>query len=55
MELSNELGKLADRSGQNLAVEREALRAAVLMLGPIVPHICHALWSELGGTGTSPI
>ena len=29
MELSNELGKLADRSGQNLAVEREALRAAV--------------------------
>ncbi len=52
MELTNELGKLADRSGQNLAVEREALRAAVLMLAPIVPHICHGLWTELGGAGT---
>ena len=52
MELSNELAKLADRNGQNLAVEREALQAMVLMLGPIVPHICHTLWSELGGTGS---
>ncbi len=52
MELSNELAKLNDRSGQNLAVEREALQATVLMLGPIVPHICHALWSELGGAGS---
>ena len=52
MELSNELGKLEDRTGQSLAVEREALRAAVLMLGPIVPHICHALWCELGGAGS---
>jgi leucyl-tRNA synthetase len=52
MELTNELGKLSDRSGQNLAVEREALRAAVLMLAPIVPHICHQLWQELGGAGS---
>jgi leucyl-tRNA synthetase len=52
MELTNELGKLSDRSGQNLAVEREALRAAVLMLTPIVPHICHQLWQELGGAGS---
>ncbi|MEP5763195.1 MAG: leucine--tRNA ligase [Halieaceae bacterium] len=52
MELSNELGKLEDRSGQNLAIEREALRAAVLMLAPIVPHICHTLWQALGGEGT---
>ena len=51
MELTNDLGKLDDRNGQNLAVEREALRAAVLMLSPIVPHICHALWAELGGKG----
>ena len=48
MELSNELGKLEHRSGQNLAVEREALTAAVLMLSPIVPHVCHALWTALG-------
>jgi leucyl-tRNA synthetase len=48
MELSNEIGKAADRSGQSLAVEREALQAAVLLLAPIVPHICHTLWQELG-------
>ena len=48
MELSNEIGKSADRSGQSLAVEREALQAAILLLAPIVPHICHALWRELG-------
>jgi leucyl-tRNA synthetase len=52
MELSNELGKLESREGQNLAIEREALRAAVLMLAPIVPHICHSLWQALGGEGT---
>jgi leucyl-tRNA synthetase len=48
MELSNEIGKAGDRTGQNLAVEREALQAAVLLLAPIVPHICHTLWRELG-------
>jgi leucyl-tRNA synthetase len=52
MELTNELGKLGDRQEQDLAVEREALQAAVLMLAPIVPHICHQLWPELGGTGS---
>ena len=55
MELLNEVGKLADRSNaqsagnpQSLAVEREALEAAVLVLSPIAPHICHTLWRELG-------
>ena len=28
-----------------------ALRAIVLMLNPIVPHVCHTLWPTLGGTG----
>jgi leucyl-tRNA synthetase len=50
MELCNELGKL-DESAQSRAVADEALRAAVLMLCPIVPHACHALWPELGGSG----
>ncbi len=53
MELTNELGKLASREGQDLAVEREALRAAVLMLQPIAPHISHALWPMLGGEGAA--
>jgi leucyl-tRNA synthetase len=33
------------------AVAYEALRAVVLMLNPIVPHICHDLWQVLGGEG----
>ncbi|MFT4519167.1 MAG: leucyl-tRNA synthetase [Halioglobus sp.] len=50
MELCNELGKL-DTSEQSRAVMDEGLRAAVLMLNPIVPHICHELWPTLGGEG----
>ncbi|MEE4192730.1 MAG: leucine--tRNA ligase, partial [Halieaceae bacterium] len=53
MELTNEIGSLATREGQDLAVEREALRAAVLMLQPIAPHISHALWPMLGGEGAA--
>jgi leucyl-tRNA synthetase len=48
MELLNEVGRLQDDCAQALAVEREALEAAVLLLSPIVPHICHRLWRELG-------
>jgi len=54
MELSNEIGRLTERDGQGLAVEREALEVAVLLLAPIVPHISHALWLELGHD-TAPI
>ncbi|HEY7886184.1 MAG TPA: leucine--tRNA ligase [Cellvibrionaceae bacterium] len=49
MELMNDVGKLTDRAtAEGLAVEREALEAAVLMLAPIVPHISHELWQSLG-------
>jgi leucyl-tRNA synthetase len=49
MELLNDIYKLTDRSNaQTLAVEREALEAAILVLAPISPHICHQLWQELG-------
>ncbi len=48
MELMNEVGKLTDDEPQTLAVRKEALESAVLMLSPIVPHICHDLWQALG-------
>jgi len=49
MELLNDISKNADRSSpKNLAVEREALESAILLLAPIVPHISHELWKILG-------
>ncbi|HQY70839.1 MAG TPA: leucine--tRNA ligase [Pseudomonadales bacterium] len=49
MELLNEIGRRAERSSPaGLAVEREALEAAVLLLAPVVPHAAHALWLALG-------
>jgi leucyl-tRNA synthetase len=49
MELLNETSRLADRANpQGLAVEREALEAAILLLAPIVPHITQHLWQALG-------
>ncbi|WP_148255063.1 leucine--tRNA ligase [Aidingimonas lacisalsi] len=48
MELSNALGKFEDTSPLGLAVAREAVETCVLLLAPITPHACHALWHELG-------
>jgi leucyl-tRNA synthetase len=48
MELLNAVNRFEDDSAQGKAVEREALEAVVLMLSPIVPHICHELWRRLG-------
>jgi leucyl-tRNA synthetase len=48
MELLNALGKFNDQSEQGRAVRHEALEAMVLLLNPVVPHVCHALWQVLG-------
>lgn len=48
MELINTLSKFTDDSDNGKAVRQEALEAIVLMLSPIVPHICHQLWLDLG-------
>ncbi|MFA5984322.1 MAG: leucine--tRNA ligase [Methylococcaceae bacterium] len=48
MELVNTISKFADGSMVGKAVRQEALEAIVLMLSPIVPHICHQLWQALG-------
>jgi leucyl-tRNA synthetase len=57
MELLNAIGKHATDAGaadgsaaamSSRAVRQEALEIAVMCLAPIVPHICHELWQQLG-------
>ncbi len=48
MELLNAVNKFEDESDAGRAVKHEALEAVVVMLSPMVPHICHALWAALG-------
>ncbi|MEY3288753.1 MAG: hypothetical protein RLZZ419_995 [Pseudomonadota bacterium] len=48
MELVNTLSKFTDTSDNGKAIRQEALEAIVLMLAPIVPHICDQLWKDLG-------
>jgi leucyl-tRNA synthetase len=48
MELLNAVTRFDDDSEAGRAVVHEALEAVVLMLSPMVPHICHALWAALG-------
>jgi len=47
MELMNALARLEDASPSARSVAQEVLESAVLMLSPIVPHLCQALWAEL--------
>ncbi len=51
MELMNALDKFTDTTAPGRWLRQEALEKVVLMLSPIVPHICHALWRELGHEG----
>ncbi len=48
MELLNALGKFDDMTDQGRAVRHEAFESIVLLLNPITPHVCHALWQALG-------
>jgi leucyl-tRNA synthetase len=48
MELLNTLSRFEDESANGKAIRQEALEAIVLMLSPMVPHICHQLWQDLG-------
>lgn len=47
MELMNALGKLRDTGPEARQLMQETLENIVLLLSPIVPHVCHALWREL--------
>jgi leucyl-tRNA synthetase len=48
MELLNALAKFDAREPQDRSVAQEALDIAVLSLSPIIPHVTHTLWRELG-------
>jgi leucyl-tRNA synthetase len=48
MELLNAVRDHGAGSPQGRAVAHEALEIAVLALAPVVPHVAHALWAELG-------
>ncbi len=48
MELSNTVSRFIDASPQGRAVVQEALETAVQLLSPIVPHVAHQLWQDLG-------
>ena len=50
MELLNDISQLSGNDAQSIAVKHEALTSAILLLAPIVPHICHSLWQKLGNT-----
>ncbi|MBI3773502.1 MAG: leucine--tRNA ligase [Gammaproteobacteria bacterium] len=51
MELINTLSKFEDHSDEGRALMQEALETIVMLLSPIVPHICHELWLTLGKQG----
>lgn len=48
MELLNSFIKFKGTSPNAQAIGQEVLEAISLMLSPIVPHICHQLWQDLG-------
>jgi leucyl-tRNA synthetase len=52
MELMNHLAKAPIETPQDRVVMKEAIRAVILMLAPIVPHMSHHLWDEVGTGGT---
>jgi len=48
MELLNSVSRYTDDSATGKAVRQEVFDSMVLMLAPIIPHICHRLWQDLG-------
>ncbi len=50
MELVNALNRYEAHDDADHLLVQEALELIVLMLAPIVPHLAHALWQQLGHT-----
>ena len=51
MELMNAYGKVDGDDAVTRSVRQEVLENVTLLLSPIVPHICQALWAELRNDG----
>ena len=47
MELMNALAKIENTDEMSRQVRQEVLQNVALLLSPIVPHICQAIWAEL--------
>jgi leucyl-tRNA synthetase len=47
MEMMNALAKLEGTDNVTRSVRQEVLQNVALLLSPIVPHICQAIWAEL--------
>ena len=50
MELMNTFAKIEGEDDLTLSVKQEVIQNVILLLNPFVPHICHALWSEVFNT-----
>ena len=48
MELLNAIGKFDSTTLAGRVVAHEALEIAVMCLSPMIPHVTHQLWNELG-------
>jgi len=48
MELLNAVGKFDNQTLAGRVVAHEALEIAVMCLSPMIPHVTHELWRELG-------
>jgi leucyl-tRNA synthetase len=48
MELLNAVARYSPATVKDKALIQEALEIAVVALSPIIPHVTHALWRELG-------
>ena len=53
MELMNHLSKAQLESAEDRAVMQEAVRAVIIMLTPITPHMCHEIWKTLGDANSN--
>jgi leucyl-tRNA synthetase len=48
MELLNDVNRFVVANDTDRRIVQEALESSVLMLSPVIPHACHALWYGLG-------